>query len=115
MYIILYVVAVGCVLVGAAGALYLGNMMLVANGLLAAIAFGSVGKGLHLLTKIEQNLRLSSITAAMRDARRETLARYPAQPQSTAQQGPRAKPKWRAAPRPYRAPLPARRAQDVRR
>ncbi len=76
MHILLYVIGVMATLIGIAAGVLLQQLPMIANGLLIGVLFGTLGKGLHLLQKIENHLRVGFINLKMADNRWETLLKF---------------------------------------
>ncbi|TXG84693.1 MAG: hypothetical protein E6R12_03340 [Sphingomonadales bacterium] len=76
MHILLYVIGVMATLVGIGAGVLLQQLNMIANGLLIGVLFGTLGKALHLLQKIENHLRVGFINLKMADSRWETLLKF---------------------------------------
>lgn len=76
MHILLYVIGVMATLVGIGAGVLLQQLNMIANGLLIGVLFGTLGKALHLLQKIENHLRVGFINLKMADSRWETMLKF---------------------------------------
>lgn len=76
MHILLYVIGVMATLVGIGAGVLLQQLNMIANGLLIGVLFGTLGKALHLLQKIEHHLRVGFINLKMADSRWETMLKF---------------------------------------
>jgi hypothetical protein len=56
MYMLIYVIAVGCALIGAAMSWHNSDIGILSAGLMAAVLFGALGKVVHLLDMIQSQL-----------------------------------------------------------
>jgi hypothetical protein len=56
MYMLIYAIAVGCALIGAAMSWHNSDISVLSAGLMAAVLFGALGKVVHLLDMIQSHL-----------------------------------------------------------
>jgi hypothetical protein len=80
MIVLLYSIAFMSAFIGIAGGLYYSDFNLASNGLLSAVLCAAFGRIVQLLSKIEAHLKISQITARMREERRIADALFPPRP-----------------------------------